>query len=209
MEHLPRDRRGLPIPFIVMIGPDGVPDFKINDSAKLARCIEEGLCAVSGLPMDRTDVWFIGGPNSAYHPTGAFVDPPGKRVCLEWAARVCPFIAMGRFEGFKSVRPKSAGVAIAVDTGVQTGKPPYFVLARCNGYTWSPETGYFHPVRPWISAQHWQDGERIEVLNRPQIVKAMDAQRIRYRTEPENAALPVWLRQLNRGVGAGTFPWQR
>src|SRR6185437_6539467 len=101
MEHLDRDPRGLPIPFIVYRDKDGNPDFRINDMEKVSRCISEGLCAISGLKLADDDVWFIGGPQSAYRPAGAYLDPPSKRVCAEWALQVCPFLAMPGFTAFK------------------------------------------------------------------------------------------------------------
>lgn len=205
----PRDRRGLPIPFIAVVKPDGVPDYTVNDVDRVEECAERGLCALSGLPMGRDDVWFIGGPKAAYHPAGAFLDPPGKRVCLEWAAQVCPFIALTKFEGFKRGAPVIEGATTILNPHSETDRPPYFVLARCDGYHFEAEDLVHFPNRPWREAQHWREGERYAVLTRAQTAAEMERERIVFKRENPGVVLPSWQRRFNRGAMSGSFPWQR
>lgn len=206
MEHLPRDKRGLPIPFIVYRDAEGEPDFRINNIDAVARCLNEGLCAISGLPMGNDDVWFIGGDKSAYHPCGAYIDPPAKGVCARWALQVCPFLAMPSFVGFKSTTPKDPDAIVAVNEQLITGKPAFFVLARTNGFTINFGGGdaTMHPNRPWLAVEHWKDGAQIATLTRKQIIDRLEKERKEYKTE--QGEVPIWKRKLNRGEGKH-FPW--
>jgi hypothetical protein len=98
MAKLERDRRGLPIPFIVMRDKSGQPHFTINDHAKSARCLREDLCPICGQKLFRGR-WFAGGPLSAFHANGCYLDPPTHKECVEYALQVCPFLAAPKYTG--------------------------------------------------------------------------------------------------------------
>lgn len=69
MRALQRDRRGLPVPFIVLRDTDGRPHFTINDSQRQLKCIREKRCPICGNRLDKV-MWFVGGPLSAFHDAG-------------------------------------------------------------------------------------------------------------------------------------------
>lgn len=119
--HLDFDRRGYPIPYIVYRREDGTPDFVVNDIHRVVKCIGEGLCAITGLPLG-DDVWFVGGHMSAYHPAGAFKDPPVKKVAADYAMRVCPFLAAPSYAGMKEATKTKVLSDIAKE-GVATEDP--------------------------------------------------------------------------------------
>lgn len=88
----PKDSRGYPIPFIVLIDRAGNPQFTINDIRRVSDCQTKHLCGLCGRRFDDGQ-WFIGGARCFMHPHGAFVDPPNHHACAEYALRVCPFLA--------------------------------------------------------------------------------------------------------------------
>lgn len=92
LRSLERDRRGYPIPFIVMRDRTGRPHFQVNDARQVLRAIRGHLCALCGRRM-REGFWFVGGPRCFMHPRGAFVDPPAHEDCARYAMQVCPYLA--------------------------------------------------------------------------------------------------------------------
>lgn len=214
------DRRGYPIPYIVMRRSDGTPDFVINDIRKVMECLEKGLCAISGLPLE-DDVWFVGGNLAAYHPAGAFKDPPVRKACADYAMQVCPFLAAPSYTGMKDAAldrlqaaVEAEGAHMAIDEHVIPGKPDFFVVAKCNGYV-AAATGdvmlgeiALHPNRPWIEAQHWKDGECFARLDRGEVAREMHALMVSAIGEGLRAEnLPPFKHALNQGKGVGLFPW--
>jgi hypothetical protein len=93
MQDLERYRRGFTIPFIVLRDNTGKAHFQINDSLKVNQAINERLCAICGKPLG-SDMWLAGGPLSAFHPHGAYVDTPTHQECGNYAMRVCPYLAV-------------------------------------------------------------------------------------------------------------------
>ena len=53
MKALAKDRRGYPIPFIVMRDTDGYPHFTINNSSLQRRCLKEKRCPICGSKLGR------------------------------------------------------------------------------------------------------------------------------------------------------------
>lgn len=94
----PRDSRGYPIPFIVLIDKSGQPQFTINDTRSVSQCITKKLCSICGKRFEN-GVWFVGGSRCFMHQHGAFLDPPMHNECAEYALRVCPFLAAPRYSG--------------------------------------------------------------------------------------------------------------
>ena len=98
MQALDKDRRGLPIPFLVVRDPDGGAHFTINDESKRQRCLKENLCAICGQPLHRGR-WYVGGSLGAFHEHGRYVDPPLHRECTEYGLQVCPYLAAPKYTG--------------------------------------------------------------------------------------------------------------
>jgi hypothetical protein len=100
--HLPVcPKRGLPIPYIAEIAPDGTANFTILDHDRARECLERRLCAMCGRPMDGP-VALLGDEVSLL-PGGMFIEPPVHERCGEialvddgprgWDRGVCPFLA--------------------------------------------------------------------------------------------------------------------
>ena len=87
---LPQDRRGYPVPRFVMWF-HGVPDFRIVDTPYVARAVRHKLCWICGEPLGRMMVFAIG-PMCVI--TRVSSEPPSHFDCADYAARVCPFLAI-------------------------------------------------------------------------------------------------------------------
>lgn len=210
MQHLPRDSRGLPIPFIVAVDSTGLPDFRINDIAKVIQCLEKGLCAISGLPLSPSNIWFVGGPSSAYHPIGAYLDPPARKECLVWALQVCPFLATKSGYRMKPVKPKfevPGYAAIISHEAAEAEAPEYFVLARTSGFLVGGEVVNLHylPSRPWMEVEHWRAGGFVERHDRAWIKAELEKWD---RENPSPLPLSKLHRDLKKGKAANKLPWR-
>jgi hypothetical protein len=93
--HLRVSAAGLPIPFSALIDEDGKPDFRINDIAKVTKCMVYRLCGVCGLPLEEF-IWFTGGP--LCEASHFFADPPMHEECARYALKACPFLSGKREE---------------------------------------------------------------------------------------------------------------
>jgi hypothetical protein len=87
---LPRDARGWPVPRFVEWF-DGKPDFRVMNPAHMARCIQRKKCWICGEPLGRWLV-FVLGPMCVVNVLTS--EPPSHFDCAQYAARVCPFLAM-------------------------------------------------------------------------------------------------------------------
>lgn len=83
--------RGLPVPFTVFVGEDGIPDFKVADQRKRMRCMIEGLCALCGKSLRPKEVVLIGGPSCCANRI--FFDPASHRECAIYATKACPYLS--------------------------------------------------------------------------------------------------------------------
>jgi hypothetical protein len=92
LDKRPRDRRGLPIPWVNLIDAAGKPHFTINDHEKVEQAARESLCGLCGERLTNGG-WFVGGP-LCFGERGAFVDPHMHEDCAKYALQVCPFIAV-------------------------------------------------------------------------------------------------------------------
>jgi hypothetical protein len=91
---LPISDTGFPVPwFVAWI--DGVPDFRIVDTPKIARAHTYGLCWLCGEPLGRFKCFVIG-PMCAVNRVTA--EPPCHRDCAEYAQRACPFLTQPRMK---------------------------------------------------------------------------------------------------------------
>lgn len=171
MRTLERDKRGLPIPFIVMRDNDGNAHFTINDQSKVNECITKKLCAITGKRL--TDGgWFVGGPKSFFHPNGAFIDPPMNEEAARFAVRVCPYLAAPSYArriDERTVKPGqlSDDTVILRDSAVIDERPTAFVLGLARSYTMvSNGMGqfYFKPTSI-IRTEFWRHGKELPYLD--------------------------------------------
>jgi hypothetical protein len=169
MEHLPRDKRGYPIPHIVTIDNGGKPHFTVNDAAKSEACALDGRCGICNGKLYPKRLWMVGGPLSAFHPHGAYFDGPLHYECARYALTVCPFLAMPsytrRIEG-AGLDTEANGIAMLVDRTVMPERPLVYVLAatdKLDGSRGSDGMLRFHPRRPWKTVEFWKDGVNIDI----------------------------------------------
>lgn len=168
---LPTDKRGLPIPVIVMRDLDGRPHFTVNDTAMVSKVIAEQRCSICGGKLERT-AWFVGGILSAMHPNGAYIDPPAHKDCATYALKVCPFLAIRPYSkriDTKTIDPKKLPIHMKLfaDNSQDPDQPDVFVLAETSKY-WlhtpdpaQPINRYLIPKRPWKTVQYWREGKQI------------------------------------------------
>jgi hypothetical protein len=163
MAHLERDRRGYAIPFGVFVDTDGRAHFQINDDRKRVLCLTGDWCAICGCSLTRGR-WFIGGPMSAFHPDGAFADPPMHFECMRYSIAVCPYLAAPRYAGrvddgtlTDETRP-----GLLVDRTLIARRPDLFVavLARSQRLTDTFPPNVI-PSKPYIRVEYWRHGVQV------------------------------------------------
>ena len=169
MRHLPTDRRGYPIFFGALVGDDGVPFFTINDERKRARMISEDLCSICGKPLFRGR-WFCGGPGSAFHDAGCYIDMPMHDECVHYALAVCPYLASPRYVREVAVRQAERARAetqqiITLDPTMIPDRPLVFVALMTTGQKLLDGNmlqTYVKPARPYRKVEYWQHGRRLD-----------------------------------------------
>lgn len=154
--------RGLPIPFVVYRDADNIPHFKINDENKVKACIESDLCSVCGEKLSG-DSWLIGGPKSAFHPNGAYIDVPVHKECGVFSLQNCPYMAYTKY----SAKTPLGLLGYEVD-GMKLYNPTldqnrleYFVFIKISSYTVKVVSHYerfIYPKRPYLEIEYWKDG---------------------------------------------------
>ena len=167
MKDLAVDDRGYPIPWTVLRGPsDGKPHFAINVEELRLRCINNRLCPICGVRLFR-GMWFVGGPGSALHPQGAYIDPPMHKECAEYALKVCPYLAAPRYSGRvddRTLKPADRSlIPILIDRTQMPERPPLFVCAMTIKMTVT-ENFYLQPKRPWHTIDFWRSGDKLDSL---------------------------------------------
>jgi hypothetical protein len=168
MQALEKDKRGFPVPYVVLRDKHGVPQFQINDELRVRQALAQDLCAICGEKMN-DDKWLVGGPQSAFHPQGAYIDTPTHHACLEYALKVCPYLAFSsykkRMDFERALKLEMPDHAIAtMDPTQDESRVPFFVAVKVSGYrilTPSPTRRYLKPHRPYLQVQFWNDGEQI------------------------------------------------
>lgn len=180
MAHLPRDRRGLPIPVTVHRDEHGKPHFQINEEAHRQRVIAEDRCPICGGKLLRGR-WLVGGPASAFHAHGAYIDPPMHTECLHFAMKVCPYLAAPSYAkllGKKTLAPHAQNDVVETDEGMLDERPGVFVAVMATGQRLirgeMDGTGggiamvrgmelvrYVKPRQPYSRVEYWRHGVQI------------------------------------------------
>jgi hypothetical protein len=82
--------------------PDGSPVFAVTSPARILVCAVERRCSICGLALGRGPVWRVVAADEAvaiasapagYDNAAPTVEPPGHRLCMLYAAVVCPWMA--------------------------------------------------------------------------------------------------------------------
>lgn len=178
MARLDKDKRGLPIPFLVLRDPGtGKPNFTINDHRKHQRCLKEDLCAICGEGLTRGR-WFIGGPGAAFHDRGCYLDPPVHGPCAHYALQVCPYLAAPKYSGRLddlgfdwSEHPDSM---MLIDKTSLPDRPEIFVAVMAVGQSLVGDAlnPYVKPKRPYRQVEFWRQGVQIEKSEGEALVKS-------------------------------------
>jgi hypothetical protein len=150
---LPRDSRGLPIPWNILI-VNGEPVFTVNDSRKHNQALKENLCPICGDPLG-VDRWFVGGPLSIFHPLGVFHDLPGHEKCVEYSLQVCPYLAAKNWKFHAHKLP----AGIYVDHTQESTKPELFIMVAAKG-TEVLASGLLRPIDV-LNLRFWTEGKEL------------------------------------------------
>lgn len=165
----PRDRRGYPIPWIVLIDQAKRPHFTINDGARTIACGRKKLCGLCGEKL-RGDIAFVGGSRCFLSIMGAFSDPPMHHACAAYAIAVCPYLAAPSYgrridDRTLTAAHTPAGVLIRNDDDVRPDRPEAFILGRAKAFTmiFRPDGApLFRALDEWLDLEVWRNGERLE-----------------------------------------------
>jgi hypothetical protein len=178
-----RDRRGLPIPFVVYRDTAGTPHFSVNDTGKVDIVLAKKLCGLCGKPMKLGQIWLVGGPASSFLEDGMYIDPPAHEECARYAVQVCAFLAAPNYARrveARTLKPDALHEELQVyDNQIAPPRPLFFALTRTSGFKLiDPEDGsgqkYILPRRPWKEVEFWQNGERITEAEAQKIVEVGD-----------------------------------
>jgi hypothetical protein len=157
LAQLPLDKRGYPIPHGVWQDPEtGEYDFRVIDQEKRLQALEQKICAVSGLPMNEAEYWFIGGPASFVNRL--FLDGPMRHEVAEFSLRTCPHLllpeAQYRRAGMeKHTRPSKT----------TTEKQPMYMLALARSYELKTIEDFPYVIAGrWKAVSWWRDGKIIK-----------------------------------------------
>jgi len=124
--------KGLPIPYIALVGEDGTPDFKVTDQHKRLSVMRNHWCQLCGEPLGRF-CFFVGGIEAA--KANQYFEPACHLDCLIYAMRVCPFI-IGKIEHADpdKIAAKHAHEQIQVVKEVLPARNPYWVIVKASGW---------------------------------------------------------------------------
>ena len=186
-----RDRRGLPIPFVVYRDVKGAPHFSVNDTAAVDEVLEKKLCGLCGKPLLPGQIWFAGGPGSSFMADGMYIDPFMHEDCGRYAMQVCPFLAAPNYRRVEGRTLKAEDVHASVevyDNQIAPPRPVLFAFARTAGFSLvdAPDGSgqkYILPDRPWAEIEFWQNGEQVTQAEAETIARAAGI---------EVGALPWW-----------------
>lgn len=171
MRKLPKDRRGYPIPYTVLIDDKGLPHFAINEEGRRQRVIKKHLCPICGNKLLKRRA-SVGGPLSAFHPQGSYIDPPMHVECARYALAVCPYLAAPSYSkrlDAKTIKKDSFNdprqVLLAVDPTMDPNRPQLFVMVTHTHEVYvKVSTGvikYVVPVKPYFAVEYWRQGARL------------------------------------------------
>ncbi len=166
MQHLPKDSRGYPVPYIILHDDQDKYHFQINDERKVKQCLTNHLCAICGQRLD--ELWLVGGPMSAFHPHGAYIDTPTHHECGTYALQVCPYLAAPKYLkrlDASTLTPVTTAdgtlVSTYQDPTMIPDRPGVFVYARTSQIQLDVANRYLHPKKPWLQVEYWKWGQKL------------------------------------------------
>ena len=163
MAHLELDHRGYPIPWTVYRDENNRGHFQINDGAKRLEAIFNELCPICGKKLLRGR-WFVGGPMSAFHERGAYVDPPMHNECARYALMVCPYLAVPHYG--KRVEDKTLGSSrptLLVDETMIERRPDLFIsVMATRQHVTGNVSPRIIPGKPFVRVEYWRHGKQLK-----------------------------------------------
>lgn len=178
-----RDRRGLPIPYIVYRDKDGQPHFTVDDTKAVNWALSQKLCGLCGEPLQLGQMWLIGGPISSFLEDGMFATPPAHEECARYAVQVCPYIAASNYSNLieaKTLKPQAIHDALGVHIDQIKPRRPLFFALTCTSQIKLIDaqdgSGRIHilPHRPWTQVEFWQNGSRIAQWQAQKLAEASE-----------------------------------
>ncbi len=176
MAALPKDPRGFPVPHIVIRDKDGKPVFSANDTVVVMQGKLKKLCGVCGQALG-SDSWVLGGPMSAFHPQGVYIDNPIHKECGVYALQVCPYLA---YTGYRhnpdlvdKLDARFEGTRIFVNPTQDNKRVPFFVFGKVK--SWTLRGDYVIPVRPFLETEFWLEGKEITKDQAVEILRKAEA----------------------------------
>lgn len=133
IKALPVSERGFPVPWFVWWSPEGVPDFRIVDTPKLALAMHHRLCWVCGQPLG-VRMAFVIGPMCLVNRINS--EPPSHRECAVFSAMACPFLTRPHMKRQDKNMPEEHRPA------------PGFMIERNPGATVVYGTRSYEPFQP-------------------------------------------------------------
>jgi hypothetical protein len=165
MRKLPLDHRGYPIPFIVLRDDTGRPHFTINDTRKVAYTLKHDLCGICGEKLHRGR-WMVGGPMSAFHPDGTYIDGPLHADCMRYAMQACPYLGAPnyskRIDDATLKKENATSISALVNQTMIPDRPKLFVAVmtlQIEIYPSMAGTFYLKPKRPYRQVEFWRSGQ--------------------------------------------------
>lgn len=152
---LPKDKHGRPVPkFVDWI--DGEPDYRQVKPGWREFCVENNICWICSEFLGVSQ-YFVLGVMCCLNRTAG--EPPCHRCCAEYAARMCPRLAMPPIKG-----------GVLYPNGIQFDPNPD-VIGIWETQNWEPRfagNGTLFDIGDPVSATFWRRGRqatKIEVLN--------------------------------------------
>lgn len=155
----PRDARGLPVPWTVLLREDGTPDFRVTDSAKWLLAVERRVCALCAEPLGR-HLAFVGGPLS--FASRFFMDLAMHFECARYAVQVCPFIAAPNFRYAETIR-EVEGTTLVISEEVESKRPDRFFIGTTRDFrvVRTSQGAMLVKASPWERVEWWRHGAPI------------------------------------------------
>lgn len=157
MEQLPLDKRGYPVPYVVYQENDAFY-FKINDQKKSINCILNKKCSICGSDLN-DDLWLVGGPQSAFHPYGVYIDSGVHYECGKYALQVCPYLSYSGYNATLDLSKLQDKVSVLLhNPTVDPNRVPCFVFIHITDYDITSSFN-LKPKKPYLNIEFWNNGE--------------------------------------------------
>lgn len=124
--------KGYPVPDTVLVGSNGVPDFKVTDHGRWLRNLAGGFCGICGDRLARLH-YFVGGELCLKHHH--FFDLGMHLECALYSLQVCPFLCMVKgYSLAANLREKHSDYRVTVMEHIPVEPPKEFHLFEADGF---------------------------------------------------------------------------